>query len=139
MRCKCRRYHAWCAALAFAALPGYGLARRLRRRNPPGHCPGCGYDLRATPGRCPGIVSERYNSRPVKRLRRIFLNVLTALSLFLFAATVALWARSHSQTDQLGRWRRWEDRSLFKEECWGLVSQDRAIVIVSRASSVWAS
>ena len=44
--------------LAVAAL-GVGPARRLprlwleRRRRPAGVCPSCGYDLRATPGRCP--------------------------------------------------------------------------------------
>ena len=51
----------WFAALAFAALPGYRLARRVRRRHKPGHCPKCGYDLRATPDRCPecgAIVSQ---------------------------------------------------------------------------------
>jgi hypothetical protein len=46
----------WSAAiLAAAPLAGWLLARRRRgrRRHPAGHCPACGYDLRATPGRCP--------------------------------------------------------------------------------------
>jgi hypothetical protein len=38
----------------------------------------------------PGV---RYNSRPVKRIARILLNALTALSLVLFVAVVAVWVR----------------------------------------------
>jgi hypothetical protein len=51
----------WFAVLIAAALPGYRVARRIRRRQPPGHCPACGYDLRATPGRCPecGTIPAR--------------------------------------------------------------------------------
>ena len=44
---------AWFVLLVFAALPVHRFARRLRGRQPPGHCPACGYDLRATPERCP--------------------------------------------------------------------------------------
>ena len=40
----------WLPAAAFAALP---VARFLQRRHRAGHCTACGYDLRATPGRCP--------------------------------------------------------------------------------------
>ena len=43
----------WVLTLLFGALPTVRLYRRLRPKHPPGHCPTCGYDLRATPGRCP--------------------------------------------------------------------------------------
>jgi hypothetical protein len=40
----------WLAMLLVGAVP---FARRLRRRRAVGVCSRCGYDLRATPGRCP--------------------------------------------------------------------------------------
>jgi hypothetical protein len=45
----------WLLLLAFAALPGVRVTRRSRatRRGNSGLCASCGYDLRATPGRCP--------------------------------------------------------------------------------------
>ena len=43
----------WLPAALFAALPAARLYRRLRRHPRAGVCPTCGYDLRATPERCP--------------------------------------------------------------------------------------
>jgi hypothetical protein len=43
----------WLFVLATAALPAWWLARTLRQKPVVGCCPACGYDLRATPDRCP--------------------------------------------------------------------------------------
>jgi hypothetical protein len=45
----------WLVALLLAILPVAWLVLRRRRRRPyaAGLCPHCGYDLRASPGRCP--------------------------------------------------------------------------------------
>ena len=45
----------WVGVAVFGALPARALRHRLRglRKANKGLCPTCGYDLRATPGRCP--------------------------------------------------------------------------------------
>jgi hypothetical protein len=57
-RSRVIRFPVWVPAAALAALPGARLWRWWQRRGRQGcqsHqcCPSCGYDLRATPGRCP--------------------------------------------------------------------------------------
>jgi hypothetical protein len=43
----------WFLALLWAAAPARAIIRWRRRPPPVGLCPACGYDLRATPDRCP--------------------------------------------------------------------------------------
>jgi hypothetical protein len=43
----------WFCCAFTAALPAHHVRRRLMRARQPHACPGCGYDLRATPIRCP--------------------------------------------------------------------------------------
>ena len=46
-------FPSWLLVLVFAATPAARVYRAIRRKRSPGHCRHCGYDLRATPDRCP--------------------------------------------------------------------------------------
>jgi hypothetical protein len=52
----------WSIAILFAALPAAQIARHLPRRKRAGLCANCGYDLRATPDRCPECGAVPANS-----------------------------------------------------------------------------
>jgi hypothetical protein len=62
--------HAWMLAAA-ALLPAAWLVStfRIRRRCRAGLCPSCGYDLRATPGRCPECGTSSGTSARVPPVR----------------------------------------------------------------------
>jgi hypothetical protein len=52
----------WFLTLVFATPPSLWLMKRVRRKpKSPNICPACGYDLRATPSRCPECGTSRKN------------------------------------------------------------------------------
>jgi hypothetical protein len=48
----------WLVLLFTLLAPGWWLCNRRLQRERQGHCRQCGYDLRATPERCPGCGTE---------------------------------------------------------------------------------
>jgi hypothetical protein len=61
----------WFTVMATVVLPSMWLRKRRHRQHIPGLCPACGYDLRATPDRCPecgefpptAILARRHSGR----------------------------------------------------------------------------
>ena len=61
----------WFVALLFAVAPAVWIRRLLSPRSRAGHCPHCGYDLRATPERCPECGWGRDVPEETKRRRDV--------------------------------------------------------------------
>jgi hypothetical protein len=58
------RFPYWVAAIATATIPLAWTASRLRPHRPPGRCRRCGYDLRASPQRCPECGAVAISKQP---------------------------------------------------------------------------
>jgi predicted Zn-ribbon and HTH transcriptional regulator len=132
----------WLAAAGFAVLPLAALMRRLRRRRRvlAGLCTRCGYDLRATPGRCPECGNAACN-KPVDWMRRL-LNLLTALSLLLCVAVAFLWVRSYWSADVLVKVYSYSDseahaRCLWAKSDAGAIGCGTAALLISATNEEW--
>lgn len=95
----------WLLSLILAIAPSYGaiLAWRRRRAYKEGQCARCGYDLRATPGRCPECGAIPASRRGEKSTRQLFpmATALVALSLLI---GVGLWQINRVQRREAVFW-----------------------------------
>jgi len=110
----------WSLLVALAALPAASVVKQVARgrRRQINLCAECGYDLRATPHRCPecGVLPQDQSQRPAGQvsfsahLRQIAINVLTATSVGLCAALVTAWVVTCSWPCTLSSEAQWDDK-----------------------------
>jgi hypothetical protein len=58
----------WLLIGLFGVAPAIWIVRHMHQQFPPGHCQKCGYDLRATPDRCPECGSPVEVVSPIKSI-----------------------------------------------------------------------
>ena len=136
----------WSIALATALLPlacttlHIGQRMRERRRERAGLCTACGYDLRASPERCPECGQgnpRRGMIVAVRRIARHLFTILSVLSLLLCVGTCVLWVRSYSVTDNISRVHADFGADAYRGRIWALNSSAGGIRLWSIAAARW--
>lgn len=104
----------WAPTILFLT-PPLLVVYRIRRRAAIGCCRRCGYDLRASPERCPECGLSVHRDRPaelaaaLRRTGQRAIGLAAALSMFGASITAMFWARSHWIGDRASRTLVWTD------------------------------
>jgi len=96
----------WALCVVFAMLPMLRLGMWIRRRRRPGEncCQNCGYDLRATPQRCPECGTRAATSQPISQTSALPL-IIVGLALSMLSVPAAALSVMLRNPDKTVEWR----------------------------------